>query len=81
MGGVGANLGPDERKMILKGAEDIWFQATLCQARTFLLISADTSWLGEGEDRQEEWRGDLPSGGGKQGSQREEVILGSKKST
>lgn len=54
MGGVGAILGPDERKMILKEGEDIRFQATLCQARTFLLISADTSWLGEGERRQAE---------------------------
>lgn len=54
MGGAGAILGPDKRKMILKGGEDIQFQAALCQARTFLLISADTSWLGEGKDRQEE---------------------------
>lgn len=80
MGGVGAILGPDERKMILKGGEDIGFQATLCQARIFLLISADTSRLREVE-RQACRIEDLPSGRGKQGSQREKVILGSKKST
>lgn len=67
MGGVGAILRPDERKMILKEGKDIRFQATPGQARIFFLISADTSWLGERGGRQAEWREDLPSGGGKRG--------------
>lgn len=67
MGGVGAILGPDERKMILKEAEDIWFQATLFQARIFLLIFADTSWLGEGERQAGRMKRELSTGGGKQG--------------
>lgn len=79
MGGVGAILRPDERKMILKGGEDIGFQATLCQALIFLLISADTSWLGEVERPTEERISPVEEEN--RGSRGEKVILGSKKST
>lgn len=84
MGGVGAILRPDERKMILKGGKDIRFQATPGQARTFLLISADTSWLGErgegwGEAGRQNEERISPLVEENRGNQREEVILGSKK--
>lgn len=80
MGGVGAILGPDERKMILKEGEDIRFQATLCQARTFLLISAEPAgWGREKEGRQN--KRISPVVEENRGNQSEEVGLGSKKST
>lgn len=75
-------MGRMKRKMILKEGKDIRFQATLCQARTFLLISADTSWLGEGEKMGGQNKERIsPVLEENRGSQREEVVLGSKKST
>lgn len=83
MGGVGAILGPDERKMILKGGEDRYTISGNSVSGTYLPSDFSRHQLaggGEKTGRQNEER-ISPAVEESRGSQREEVILGSKKST